>query len=126
MNPQVAEALERGGVVDISTKGRRSGLQRRIEIVFHNVDGELYITGRPGSRDWFANVLADPNFTLHLKRGLSADLAATAQPVSDGETREPLLLRIMTEGFRIDRADAEARLAQWVEAAPLIRFTVSA
>ncbi len=30
-------ALEPGGVIDITTTGRRSGRPRRIEIVFHNI-----------------------------------------------------------------------------------------
>ena len=125
MTPQVAEALARGGIVDITTTGRKSGLQRRIEIVFHAIDGEWYITGRPGKRGWYANLLADPRFTLHFKRGLRADVQAVAAPITDDATREPLLLRIMTEGFRIERAEAEARLDRWVRDAPLIRFTVT-
>ena len=88
-------------------------------------DGHLYITGRPGKRDWYANVAADPRFTLHLKRGVEADLAATAETVADPTVRVTVLRRILTEGFRVDPADAEERLPVWVDRAPLIRFEVA-
>jgi hypothetical protein len=121
----VTAALLEGGVVDITTTGRKSGRTSRIEIVFHNLDGDLYITGRPGTRDWYANVLADPRFTLHLKRGLEADLEATAEPIREESDREPLLLRILTEGFGVDLDKARSQLPVWVEQAPLIRFAVT-
>ncbi len=48
MDDTVAEALKGGGVMDITTTGRRSGQPRRIELVFHNIDGRILISGRPG------------------------------------------------------------------------------
>ena len=50
--------LERGHVIDITTTGRRSGKARRIEIVFHNIDGRIYISGmpRPNKREWLLNL----------------------------------------------------------------------
>ncbi len=44
----VAKALERGHRIDITTTGRRTGQPRRIELVFHNVDGRIILSGRPG------------------------------------------------------------------------------
>ena len=55
--------------IDITTVGRRSGIPRRIEVWFHRVDGHWYITGVPGPRSWYANLRANPRFTLHLKHG---------------------------------------------------------
>ena len=82
MDDTITAALEAGGVVDITTTGRKSGAPRRIEIYFHHFDGDYYITGRPGfKRDWLANLAADPDFTLHLKRGVRADLPAAATPI---------------------------------------------
>ena len=63
-------ALRHGQRIDITTTGRRTGLPRRIEIVFHNFDGRLYITGTPSAertRAWLLNLEADPHFTFHLK-----------------------------------------------------------
>ena len=83
----IAAALRQGGIIDITTTGRTSGEPRRIEIVFFNVDGRLYITGTPGTRAWLANVKADPNMTLNLKRGVIADLPATAREVTEEAER---------------------------------------
>ena len=73
MDAEVKRALELGDVIDITTTGRKTGRPRRIEIRFHNIDGHLYITGTPGRpRDWYANLLAHPEFTFHLKCDLAA------------------------------------------------------
>ena len=63
VNDQVRRALSRGHRIDITTVGRRSGKPRRIELVFHNFGGRLYLSGRPGRRDWYANLVAHPAFT---------------------------------------------------------------
>ena len=69
MDEGVRRALSHGQTIDITTTGRRSGLPRRIEIVFHNFDGRIYISGLPSRRKraWLANLEADPHLTLHLK-----------------------------------------------------------
>ena len=58
MNADVSRALERDRVIDITTTGRKTGQLRRIEIWVHNVEGRLFITGTPGRRHWFANLVA--------------------------------------------------------------------
>jgi deazaflavin-dependent oxidoreductase (nitroreductase family) len=83
----IAAALRQGGIIDITTTGRTSGQSRRIEIVFFNVHGRVYITGLPGTRGWLANLKADPRMTVHLKRGPTADLPATARIVNDEAER---------------------------------------
>src|SRR5438270_12254624 len=93
VDDKVRDALSRPmTVVDISTTGRKSGQERRLEIVLHNIGG-LYISGQPSRRrrSWLANLEADPKFTLHLKRGTHADLPATAREITDpGERRRVL------------------------------------
>ena len=118
MNEQVHEALKQGGVIDITTRGRRSGEPRRIEIRFHNVDGTVYITGTPGRRGWYANLLADPAFTFHLKGGPVADLAARATPITDPAQRRSVLTRILQNvGRSHELGDRLAR-------SPLVRVTL--
>ena len=92
----VLRALSRGQVIDITTLGRRSGKPHRIEIVFHNIDGNLYISGMPSrrKRNWIANLEANPRFTFHLKRGVQADLPATARVITDEEERRSILAHI--------------------------------
>jgi len=88
---RIDHALAQGGIIDITTTGRLSGQPRRIEIVFFNVDGRVYITGSPGTRAWLANLKADPRLTFHLKRGVVADLAATARIVTDEAERRSVV-----------------------------------
>ena len=89
MDTPVETVLTRGGIVDITTVGAKSGLDRRIEIVFHSFDGRFYITGKPGfKRDWLANLRAHPEFTLHLKRGVDADLVEGAEVLGAMEMLE--------------------------------------
>src|ERR1700680_5285596 len=79
-------------VVDISTTGRKSGQERRLEIALHNIGGRLYISGQPSRtrRSWLANLDANPKFTLHLKRGARADLAASAREIADPKAQRQI------------------------------------
>ncbi len=97
-------ALERGHTIDITTRGRRSGRPRRIEIVFHNIDGRIYISGAPSRRrrSWIANLEADPHFTFHLKGRVSTDLPATARIVSDEAERRAILPHVARAWGRTD------------------------
>src|ERR671930_1418246 len=106
MDQQVRQALARDRVIDITTIGRRSGQPRRAEIWFHNLDGRIYITGLPGRRDWYANLLADPRFTFHLKESEAADLPARAIPVTDHDERRAILARILDKLRRPGDLDA--------------------
>ena len=115
-NDAMADALRHGGVMDITTTGRRTGLPRRIELVFHNVDGRIVISGRPGfPRSWIANLRANPEFTFHLKRGVQADLPAHGRVVTDTAERETLLAHV-ARAWRID-------LGLMVRSAPLVEVT---
>ena len=126
MDTAVKNALVEGGVIDITTLGARSGTHHRIEIGFHNLDGRLYITGRPDhKRDWLANLRANPNFTVHLKKGLTAEIAAEAAEITDADERSAVLYRILTERWGNEPSKAEHILPRWVDNAPLVVFTVS-
>jgi deazaflavin-dependent oxidoreductase (nitroreductase family) len=126
MDRETIAALSRGGIADITTIGRKSGAERRIEIYFHALDGRLFLTGRPGSkRDWMANLLANPSFTLHLKRGVSADVPVEAVPVHDQAERRRIMLRALTESWGSTPEKAEAAIEHWLDQAPLIEFRVS-
>ena len=96
VDDRVSRALERGHRIDITTTGRRSGSPRRIELVFHNIGGRIYISGRPGfPRGWIANLRADPRMTFHLKGPVAtADLPAHGRVISDRAEREAVLAPI--------------------------------
>lgn len=95
IDDRVRRALSRGHLVDITTTGRRSGMPRRIELVFHTIDGRIYISGRPGRRrDWIANLAADPRMTFHLKGAVQADLPAHGRVITDRDERGRVLAPI--------------------------------
>lgn len=114
MDAKIEQALKQDRVVDITTTGRKSGKSRRIEIWFHyQGDGIGYLSGSPGTRDWAANLRAHPQFTVHVKRGAKADLAAEAEAITDvGERR-----RVLTSIYGEDEPNLEERIA----GSPLMR-----
>jgi len=94
MDDATRTALHRSQVIDLTTTGRRTGQQRRIEIFLHDLDGLLFITGTPRAdrtRDWIYNIKADPRVVIHLKRGAVADLPATARVITDPDEGRPLI-----------------------------------
>ncbi len=115
LDPKVQEALEKDLIIDITTTGRKSGDARRVEIWFHNLDGILYITGLPGARGWYANLLADPRMTFHLKETAVADLPALATPITDPTENRRILHAICSKQDTLDQLDAR------VAGAPLIK-----
>ncbi|MCU0478762.1 MAG: nitroreductase family deazaflavin-dependent oxidoreductase [Chloroflexi bacterium] len=120
MDPAITAALDRGGVIDITTTGRRSGEPRRIEIVFHNVGGRIVISGMPmrdRTRAWIHNLEADPRLTVHLKQGVAADLPGTARIVTDEAERQDLLAAVARNW---NRTDVDAMVA-W---SPLIEVSI--
>ena len=118
MDDGVRRALNRDRTIDITTTGRRSGRPQRIEIWFHNLRGKLYITGLPGRRGWYANLVANPEFTFHLKQSAQADLPARARPITDDGERHAVLAEILQ---RLGRNELE----RWVEAAPLVEVELT-
>jgi len=104
MDDKVRQALTRGRTVDITTTGRRSGEPRRIEIVFHNIDGRIYLSGMPSRRrrSWLANLEADPHFAFHLKGSTRADLPATARIITDEAERRAVLTEVARAWRRND------------------------
>jgi deazaflavin-dependent oxidoreductase (nitroreductase family) len=113
----VQRALSRPHRVDITTTGRRTGQPRRIEIVFHVIDGEIVLSGRPGRRDWYANLAANPRFTFHLTGPIKADLPAIARPITEPEERT----RVMTAVTR--NWQAEDHFDLFYKRAPLVEVT---
>ena len=114
MNQQVKQALEQDRTIDITTTGRKSGLPRRIEIWFHNLDGRLYISGLPGTRDWYANMVANPEFTFHLKESVQADLPARARPVTDEAERRETFIKLF------EKLEGERNFDEWMAGSPLV------
>jgi deazaflavin-dependent oxidoreductase (nitroreductase family) len=113
---RVARALARGHTIDITTTGRRTGQARRIETVFHNIHGRIVLSGMPGRRDWYANLLANPRFTFHLKGAVKADLPATARAILEPGERRTVMERVARNW---GRRDIEVMMAR----SPLVEVT---
>jgi deazaflavin-dependent oxidoreductase (nitroreductase family) len=122
MDDQTRRELNRGHRIDITTIGRRTGEPRRIEIVFHNFGGRLYISGMPRAdrkRAWLLNLEADPHFTFHLKGAHPADLPATARIITDEAERRAVLVDVARAWNRDD-------VDTMVRDSPLIEVTLDA
>src|SRR4030081_1899686 len=115
----IESALERGHTIDITTTGRHSGELRRIEIVFHNIDGRIYISGTPfpRKRRWLANLEANPHLTFHLKGKTRADLPAAARVIDTEAERREILPHIARNWGRTD-------VEKMVRESPLIEVTI--
>jgi deazaflavin-dependent oxidoreductase (nitroreductase family) len=119
MNDAIRRALAHDLTIDLTTTGRRTGEARTVEIWFLNIDGRLFITGTPGKRDWYANLLADPRLVFHLKGSVQASLPGSARPVLDEPTRRSVLTAASAEWYR-GQADIEALVAT----APMVEITL--
>ena len=119
MDERIQRALSRGHRIDITTTGQKTGTARRIEIVFHNIDGRIYISGIPSprKRGWIANLEHDPNMTFHLKGAVTADLPATARVITDERERRTILTQVARAW---NRTDVDRMVAQ----SPLIEVTL--
>ena len=118
-------------LIDVTTTGRRTGQPRRIEIVFYRLDDDVYLTGIPASttRNWLANLSAQPGLTIHLKHDVVADLPATATVIVDQAERRLILTGLVKEFNRRNGPDSPwptAVLDEWVADSPLARVTFEA
>jgi deazaflavin-dependent oxidoreductase (nitroreductase family) len=111
----VKQALESDRTIDITTIGRRTGQARRIEIWMYRYDGRTFLSGSPGRRAWYANLLAHPEFTFHLKGSTQADVPATARPITDQVEREEVI-----RGIREELGRGTGDLDEWVASSPLV------
>ena len=121
------ESSSAARTVDITTTGAKTGRARRIEIWFYRVDGEIYLSSQPASRGWYANLLANPEFTFHLKNGVRADLAASAEPVLDDDDRRHVFAAIIDDlnhprhsGYLAQPVEP---LDEWIAGSPLMRVS---
>ncbi len=117
MDAEVRQALQDNRLEDITTIGGRAGKPWRKEIGFQYLDGTLYLSGTPGPRGWYANLLARPEFTFRLKQSVQRDLAARARPIRDKAAKRA----IFSEFFRrTPRRQGQVDVEVWVEQSPLV------
>ena len=115
MDDRIRRALENDRTIDITTTGRNSGQPRRIEVWRYRYDNRIFLSGSPGTRDWYANLLVKPEFTFHLKGSVQADLPAIAHPVTDETERRKVMPSIHDELGR-----GAGDLEEFVARSPLV------
>lgn len=119
----------RDRTIDITTIGARSGKPQRIEIWFHRTGGKLYLSGLPGRRGWYANLMANPRFTFHLKNSVRADLPATARPITSEAERRRIFTAFVDD---LNQPHNPAGIVQpievedWMAGSPLVEITFDA
>ncbi len=120
MIEEIRKALKTDRTVDIITTGAKSGLPRRKEIWFWNVDGRIIICGTPDAgggngirkpRDWLANLKALPQFKFCLKESIKVDLPARAVEISDPQDRRRLMSSPEMQWYR-DQGNSVEDLVQ--------------
>jgi deazaflavin-dependent oxidoreductase (nitroreductase family) len=119
VNDGAQSALDHDLVIDITTTGRKSGEPRTLEIWFHRIDSRYYITGWPGVRGWYANLLDNPRFTVHLKQSATASFEAIARRVTDEAERR----KILRATFEVEGGAGRGDFESWVATSPIIEFT---
>jgi len=83
--------------------------------VFHNIDGMIVISGSPGRRDWYANLVADPHITFHLKGPIQADLRAIARPITEPVERRRVMEAVARNWGAEDRFEVFLRRSPLIE-----------
>jgi len=81
---------------------------------FHNLDGRLYLTGTPGTRDLYANLVAHSEFTVHLKGTCAPTSARRPARSSSPDGRRAILARLL------ERPGRATDLEAWVRESPLV------
>jgi deazaflavin-dependent oxidoreductase (nitroreductase family) len=114
--------------IDITTTGRRSGQPRRIEICFYRFEDSVYLSGIPAprTRDWLANLAAEPHFTFHLKHGVVADLPAVAEVITDPAERQRVFTDFVEDFNHRNGSGSDwprAVLGEWVRHSPLAKVS---
>ena len=102
--------------IDLTTRGRRTGRQRTVEIWWFHVDGRFIISGTPGRRDWLANVRSDPRVIIGAN---GHEIEATAEGVTDPGFRRRFFTDSKTSWY-----SSQSELERLIESAPMIEVNL--
>ena len=122
---EIKNALRTDKLSDIISIGAKSGLPRKTEIWFTNINDRIIICGTPDAigqggprkrRDWLANLIANPDFLFCLKESLHVQIPARAVPVVDPQDRRYLMSAPETAWYRAQVNSVE----DLVEGSPIV------
>ena len=100
--------------IEMTTIGRRSGERRTVEIWWFHIEGRFIVTGTPGRRDWYANVLKNPS--VHISTSIGT-FAATAVVIDDAEFRHAVFADPSVNWY-----STQDELHRLVETAPMVEI----
>ncbi|MDV6286630.1 hypothetical protein [Rhodococcus jostii] len=114
--------------IDITTTGARTRRPHRQEIWFYRAFDTTYLTGRPGPRDWYANIIRNPALTLHLRKPAAVDIQATGRVIRDDSQRRRIFGAIIDDLLRSPNLQLEGPppiIEEWVAESRLVEITVT-
>jgi deazaflavin-dependent oxidoreductase (nitroreductase family) len=114
LDADVRRVLEAAAEVELGTTGARSGELSTVPIWGWVVADRYVITGTPGPRDWFANVLQNPRVSVAVAGRV---LRGTAGVIDDPEFRERVFTAPETGWYL-----TQCSLEELVESAPMIEI----
>lgn len=100
--------------IDFTTIGRTSLEPRTVEIWWFHIDERFIVTGTPGARDWYANILHNPEVTVSTSFG---DFAAKAVPIHDPDVRRGVFIDPSANWY-----STQAELDELVELSPMVEL----
>jgi hypothetical protein len=116
--------------IDITTAGAgaRTGRPHRQEIWFNRAFDTVYLTGRPGPRDWYANILTHPELTLHIRTPTPVDIHATGRAITNTRQRRCIFTTLIEDLLHSPNLPLEGpspTIDDWVAGSPLVEVTVA-
>ena len=83
----------------------------------------VLLAASPGRRSWYANLVANPEFTYHLKQTIQADVAATARAITEEGERRSVLTRLK-EASAFRQGQPMEDVEDWVRGSCLVEVTL--
>jgi hypothetical protein len=102
LSQEAQQFLKHSFAVRTTMSRHRSGGSYTLETTFVWDGGDcIYLSGYPGTRDWVANMVADPNVTVHIVyAGKQHDILSTANVLRGRDERMPHLLNFVNHWAR--------------------------
>jgi hypothetical protein len=100
--------------IELTTIGRRSQEPHTLEIWWFHIDGRFIITGTPGRRDWYANILSDPGIVITTSIG---SFTATAVPIVDSGFRRTVFTERSSNWY-----STQAELDELIRTSPMVEI----
>jgi hypothetical protein len=113
---ELEQALNKDEKVFITTSDRTTGEAHKVRVSFYNIEDKWYFSGKPGVKNWYLNLVENPEFTFHLVDSLQADIPASATAIEDEAERKRLFTIL------VDFWNRQERFDEYLQGSPLVEF----